>query len=79
MISASWLLFNIIGNIELLLEPFYQFVAILTCFTALVGITSLRKLLIGIRFKINDIKEKEKNVKECYQYEQLLNPPIMNN
>lgn len=79
MFSVLWLLFNIFGNIRLILEPFYQFVAVLTFFTALVSVVSLRKLLIGIRFKINETKEKEKNIKECYQYDQLLNPPIMNN
>jgi len=79
ILSASWLLFNIVGNIGLLLESLYQFVAIVVCLGALISIVCLRKILVDIRFKINEIKEKEKNVKECYQYDQLLNPPIMNN
>jgi hypothetical protein len=77
--SVPWLLLNIFANIRLISEPFYQFVAVLTFFIALISIISLRKLLIDIRSKINEIKEKEKNIKECYQYDQLLNPPIMNN
>jgi hypothetical protein len=79
ILSALWLLFNIIGNIELLLETSYQFVVTLMFLSILVSIACLRKLLIDIRSKINKIKEKEKNIKECYQYDQLLNPPIMNN
>jgi len=79
ILSASWLLLNIVGNIELLLEPLHQLVVIVLFLSILISTACLRKLLVDIRFKINEIKEKEKNVKECYQYDQLLNPPIMNN
>ena len=79
VLAASWLLLNIVGNIELLLEPLHQLVIIVLFLSIPISTVCLRKLLVDIRFKINEIKEKEKNVKECYQYDQLLNPPIMNN
>ena len=79
ILSASWLLLNIVGNIELLLEPLHQLVVIVLFLSILVSAVCLRKILVNMRFKINEIKKKEKNVKECYQYDQLLNPPIMNN
>ncbi len=79
ILSVLWLLFNIVGNIELLLEPLHQLVVIVLFLSIFISTVCLRKLLVDIRFKINEIKEKEKNVKECYQYDQLLNPPIMNN
>ena len=79
ILSALWLLFNIVGNIELLLEPLHQLVVIVLFLSILISTVCLRKILVDIRFKINEIKKKEKNVKECYQYDQLLNPPIMNN
>jgi len=79
ILSASWLLLNIVGNIELLLEPLHQLVVIVLFLSILISNVCLRKILADIRFKINEIKKKEKNVKECYQYDQLLNPPIMNN
>jgi len=79
ILSMSWLLFNIVGNIELLLEPLHQLVVIALFLSILISTVCFRKILVDIRFKINEIKKKEKNVKECYQYDQLLNPPIMNN
>ena len=79
ILSVLWLLFNIVGNIGLLLEPLHQLVVIVLFLSIFISTVCLRKLLVDIRFKINEIKEKEKNVKECYQYDQLLNPPIMNN
>ena len=79
MLSASWLLLNIVGNIELLLEPLHQLVVIVLFLSILISAVCLRKILAYMRFKINEMKKKEKNVKECYQYDQLLNPPIMNN
>lgn len=82
ILSASWLLLNIVGNIESLLEPLHQLVVIVLFLSILIStvcLVCLRKILVDIRFKINEIKKKEKNVKECYQYDQLLNPPIMNN
>lgn len=79
ILSASWLLLNIVGNIKLLLEPLHQLVVIVLFLSILISTVCLRKLLVDIQFKINEIKKKEKNVKECYQYDQLLNPPIMNN
>ncbi|MBN2066652.1 MAG: hypothetical protein JW771_07610 [Candidatus Thermoplasmatota archaeon] len=40
---------------------------------------AVHALLTGIRLRLKEGKEKEQSVKECYQYEQLLNPPVMNN
>ncbi len=79
ILSASWLLLTIVGNIGLLLEPLYQLVVIVLFLSIFIITVCLCKILVDMRFKINEIKEKEKNVKECYQYDQLLNPPIMNN
>jgi len=79
VLSASWLLLNIVGNIDFLLETLYQIAVIVLFLNVIISTACLRKILVDIRFKINGIKEKEKNVKECYQYDQLLNPPIMNN
>ena len=79
ILSVSWLLLNIVGNIELLLDPLHQLVVIVLFLSIFISTVCLRKILTDIRFKINEIKKKEKNVKECYQYDQLLNPPIMNN
>ena len=79
-LSIVWLIVNGITNGGLsVTEPLHQFVIIMACSSIVICIFSTNKLLFDIRSRINDVKEKERNIKECYQYDQLLNPPIMNN
>jgi len=79
-LSIVWLIVNGITNGGLsVTEPLYQFVIIMACSSIVICIFSTNKLLFDIRSRINDVKEKERDIKECYQYDQLLNPPIMNN
>jgi len=75
-LSIVWLIIN--GGLSVT-EPLYQFVIVMACLSVVISVFSTNKLLFDIRSRINDVKEKEQNVKECYQYDQLLNPPIMNN
>jgi hypothetical protein len=39
----------------------------------------LKKILVEIRYDIDSRKEKEKNVRDIYMYDQLLDPPTTNN
>ena len=79
-LSIVWLIVNGITNGGLsVAEPLCQFVIVMACSSIVSCTFSTNKLLFGIRSCINNVKEKEKNIKECYQYDQLLNPPIMNN
>jgi len=76
ILSTVWLIIN--GGLSIT-EPLYQFVIVMACLSVVISVFSMHKLLVDIRSHINGVKGKEQNVKECYQYEQLLNPPIMNN
>jgi hypothetical protein len=74
-----WLMIdNVDGGVDIT-KPLYQFVIVMACLSFVISVFSMHKLLVDIRSHINGVKEKEQNIKECYQYDQLLNPPIMNN
>jgi hypothetical protein len=74
-----WLMIdNVDGGVDIT-KPLYQFVIVMACLSFVISVFSMYKLLVDIRSNINGVKEKEQNIKECYQYDQLLNPPIMNN
>ncbi len=64
---------------EVLIEPSNMILVLIVIANLVLCLSSFYSLLNDIRLKLNDGKEKEKSVKECYQYEQLLNPPVMNN
>lgn len=75
VLSLSWLIFTI-GDAGLIFtETIYQFILTVTCLSFFILVISLHKLLFDIRLKMNEVKEKEKNIRDCYQYHQLLNPP----
>jgi hypothetical protein len=44
-----------------------------------IAIFFLRRFLDEVRYDINDKKGKEKNIRDCFLYHQLLNPPEINN
>jgi hypothetical protein len=70
----------IIFNINLILsENVYQFVLMVPLLFFFIAFFSLRRLLTEIRYDIDEKNDKEKNVRDCYQYFQLLNPPEINN
>lgn len=62
-----------------LIRPPILILILMVITTLFLGLSSSHALLNDIRIRLNNRKEKEQSVKECYQYEQLLNPPIMNN
>lgn len=79
VLSVSWFILNRVDIGSILTENPYQFVLIMLCLSFVVTVISLHRLLSDLQHKINEVKDKEKNVKDIYQYDQLLSPPIMNN
>ncbi|MCK5636135.1 MAG: hypothetical protein KAH91_01845 [Thermoplasmatales archaeon] len=72
----SWLTFYVIGNISLFFTEFgYLFLLTLGCVSFVFSLLILRKLLTDTKCELNNLTEKEKNVRDCYQYDQFLNPP----
>jgi len=79
VLSVSWFIFNRVDIDLILTENPYQFVLTMSCLSFVVTVVSLHRLLFDLQYKINEVKDKEKNVRDIYQYDQLLDPPIMNN
>ena len=73
--SIVWIIFNII-NINLLLTEYtFQFVFILACISFFVSILSINELLTKVKHIVNKENAKQRNVKDVYRYQQLLDPP----
>ena len=79
MLSAVWIIFNFVTNMSLFSLPIYLFVFILGCLSFTMALLSIRKRVSDVKTKINEEKEHEENVKDFYLYQQLLNPPEINN
>ena len=56
-----------------------QIILIVGFISFFIAFLSIRKLLEDIRYEIKEIKEIKNAVKDCYRYEQLMNPPDMDN
>ena len=79
ILSAVWIIFSFITNMSFISLPTYFFVLILGCLSFTMALLSVRKKVSDVKTKINEEKEHEKNVKDFYLYQQLLNPPDINN
>lgn len=79
-LSAAWIIFNVLNDINLIFsELVYRFVFIISCLSFFISVLSLHVILVEIKSKINEEREKQKNVREFYQYSQLLDPPSIDN
>jgi hypothetical protein len=81
VLSVLWFVLRIAtDSIGLIFtEILDQIILIVGFISFFIAFLSIRKLLEDIRYEINEIKEIENAVKDCYRYEQLMNPPDMDN
>jgi len=81
VLSVLWFVLRIAtGSTGLIFtEILDQIILIIGFISFFIAFLSIRKLLEDIRYEINEIKEIEKTVKDFYRYEQLMNPPDMDN
>ena len=79
ILSAIWIIFCAINNISFVSLPAYLFVFILGSLSLVIALLSVRKKVSDVKTGINEEKEHEENVKDFYLYQQLLNPPDINN
>lgn len=78
VLSISWLVFRIIDDVDLIFtERVYQFILAIGCLSFFAALVYLHRFLADMRYEINEVKEKEKNVIDFYRYHQFLNPPDM--
>lgn len=78
--EIAWLLYYYSKNVSLIFtEPLNQFVLAGIILSFFVAFLSLHKYFADDQLEIVKPKTIEKSIKEIYQYEQLLNPPDVNN
>jgi len=74
------LLMFIVININLILTVrLYQIIVLITVLNFMLFFVSYRKLSAEIKYDIDEHNQKEKSVRDYYQYIQLLDPPEYNN
>lgn len=79
-ISLTWIVLHLIGYVDFLLEEVtFIIILIVGCLVFLMALISLYKMQIDVKFETNERNDREKTVREMYQYDRLLDPPDMNN
>jgi len=73
--SIVWIVFNIFNFNSLLTKFTFQFVFILSCLSFFVSVISIKALFTEVKKILNEEKIKQRNVKDVYIYQQLLDPP----
>ena len=80
ILSASWLAFILTNNIHLIYtEITFLFVLIIASLSFFLSFFFIYQIIKDIGKEIKKSKEKERNIRDVYQYDQLLNPPSMYN
>jgi len=80
ILSAAWLVFLIFNNYYLIsINLIYLTVLVIACFAFILSIYFIFQILIDVRIELKKAKEKERNIKDILQYDQLLDPPSIYN
>ena len=79
-LSISWITFSLSININLILTDIvYQIIFTASCLGLIISVLVIRNILTDVEYHIDEDNQKQKNIKDYYQYIQLLDPPEMNN
>ena len=80
ILSSAWLVFLIYNNYYLIsINLIYLAVLIVACFAFVLSMYFIFQILIDVRIELKKAKEKERNIKDILQYDQILDPPSMYN
>ena len=76
--SVSWLFFLLINNIHLIFEQaIFLFVLVIAFIGFSLSMFFVFQIISDVRIEIRKEKEKLKNIRDVYEYNQLLDPPSM--
>lgn len=79
-LSTSWIVFSFLYDIDLILTKVtHQIILAITCLSLCISIIFTREILSEVKIQIEEDNEKQRSVRDFYQYAQLLDPPEMNN
>lgn len=80
IIVAYWFISSILNDFNLLLSNnICKLIGVFVFLCFIFSMYLLKKLLVELRYEIDSHKEKERNVRDIYLYNQLLDPPTTNN
>ena len=80
ILSAAWLVFLIFNNYYLIsINLIYLAVLVIACFAFILSMYFIFQILIDVRIELKKAKEKERNIRDILQYDQLLDPPSIYN
>jgi hypothetical protein len=80
ILSAAWLIFLVYNNYYLIsINLIYLAVLIIACFAFLLSMFFIFQVLIDVRIQLKKAKQKEGNIKDILQYDQVLEPPSIYN
>ena len=76
--SVSWLFFLLVNNIHLIFEQaIFLFVLVIAFVGFSLSMFFVFQIVSDLRVEIRKEKERLKNIRDVYQYDQLLDPPSM--
>ncbi len=80
ILSSAWLVFLILNNLTLIqTNIFLLLVLIVAGLSFTLSMYFIYQIIFDVRFELKKAREKEKNIRDIVQYEQLLNPPSIYN
>lgn len=80
ILSTAWLMFLIVNNLILVqTNIFLLLVLIIAGLSFTLSMYFIFQIIFDIRVELKKAREKEKNVRDIIQYEQLLEPPSIYN
>lgn len=75
-LSTFWITFTFVNFYDLLLkESIFQFIFILSIVSLIIALVSIYDILVNAKQKIIIKQELERDIRDSYRYQQLLNPP----
>jgi|GEM_PF-2281334 len=78
LMSVSWLFFLLVNNIHLIFEQaIFLFVLVIAFVGFSLSMFFVFQIVSDLRVEIRKEKERLKNIRDVYQYDQLLDPPSM--
>jgi len=78
IMSASWLVYIFTNSISVVSQDLLVLlVLILASVSFVISTFFVIQMLIDLRKELKKTREQEKNIKDIYQYDQLLDPPSM--
>jgi len=80
ILSSSWLVFLFINNFHLANSNlFFGVILIIAGFSFLLSMYFIVQILYDVRVELKKEREKQKNIRDMYKYDQLLEPPSIYN